>query len=306
MQWGWTTDEKNAWAVMDRFVEAGGNFIDTADVYSRWVEKNPGGVAEEIIGRWLKDRSIRRDVVLATKVGGPMWEGRHGQGLSRKHIIEAVEDSLRRLQVDYIDLYQAHIPDMTVPIEETIRAFDILVGQGKVLYIGASNYRAWQLSQALAASRQGGWVRYDSVQSHYNLVHRADFERDLKPLCEQEGIGVLPYSPLGGGFLTGKYKREEPLPHTARSGQVREQYFDDERAWRILDMVREVAQACEKTILQVSLAWLLSQPVVTAPVIGANTVMQLEESLGAVGFQVSSEDMQRLDEVSGGPFDWHR
>jgi aryl-alcohol dehydrogenase-like predicted oxidoreductase len=305
MQWGWTAGEEDAWAVMDAFVEAGGNFIDTADVYTRWAENNPGGVAEEVIGRWMKDRRNRRDIVLATKVRGRMWAGPNGEGLSRKHIMEAVEDSLRRLQTDYIDLYQSHSFDASVPIDETMRAYDDLVQQGKVLYVGASNYPAWRLAEALATSRANGWVRYDSLQPHYNLVHRGEFERELKPLCEHEGIGVVPYSPLAAGFLTGKYRRGEALPQSGRAQSVQSRYFNDERAWNALEVAQEIAEAHGRPVLQVALAWLLSQPVITAPIIGANNVRQLQESLGVVGFRLSPEEMQRLDEASGGPFEWN-
>lgn len=199
MQWGWTASEEAGWAVMDAFVEAGGNFIDTADIYSRWAEGNPGGVSEEIIGRWMKARGNRRHIVLATKVRGRMWDGPNGEGLSRGHIMTAVEDSLRRLQTDYIDLYQTHAFDPDTPIDETLRALDDLVRQGKVRYIGCSNYPAWRLAKALWTSDKLGLARYDSIQPHYNIAYRAEFERELKPLCEEEGIGVIPYSPLAGG-----------------------------------------------------------------------------------------------------------
>lgn len=298
MNWGWTASEQDSRAVMDAFVEAGGNFLDTADMYSRWAEGNPGGVAEEIIGRWLKDRGNGREMVIATKVCGPMGEGPNHQGLSRKHIMEAAEDSLRRLQTDYIDLYQAHWDDLSVPLEETLRAFDDLVRQGKVLYIGASNYSAWRLGQALAASDAHGWVRYVALQPHYNLVQRTEFEPELQALCEQQGIGVIPYSPLAGGFLTGKYGRGQPLPTTERAERVQEHYFSDQRAWRVLGAVEAVAQAHAGTVSQVALAWLLSQAAVVAPIIGANTPAQLQESLGSLSLELSQDDMGRLDAAS--------
>jgi aryl-alcohol dehydrogenase-like predicted oxidoreductase len=208
MQWGWTADEKTSWQVMDAFVEAGGNFIDTADIYSNWAPNNPGGVSEEIIGRWMKARNNRHQMVVATKVRGRMWEGPNGEGLSRVHILKACEDSLRRLQTDYIDLYQAHWYDAETPIEETMDAFDTLVRQGKVRYVGCSNYPAWRLMEALWASDKHHLVRYDSLQPHYNLAHRAEYERELKEVCLRFGLGVIPYSPLAGGFLTGKYTRD--------------------------------------------------------------------------------------------------
>ena len=207
MQWGWTAGEDAAVEVMDAFVAAGGNFIDTADVYSRWAEGNPGGVSEEIIGRWMKSRGNRDQVVLATKVRARMWDGPNGEGLSKVHIVKACEDSLRRLQTDYIDLYQTHFFDADTPIEETMETLDLLVRQGKVRYVGCSNYPAWRLTHALWASDKRGWVRYDSLQPHYNLVHRGEFERELRDVCTHFGLGVIPYSPLAGGFLTGKYRR---------------------------------------------------------------------------------------------------
>lgn len=297
MQFGWTADEPTSWAVMDAFVEAGGNFIDTADIYSRWAPGNPGGVAEEIIGRWMKERGNRRQIVLATKVRGVMWPGPNGEGLSRAHIMAAVEDSLRRLQTDYIDLYQTHWFDADTPIEETLRALDDLVRQGKVRYIGASNYPAWRLMKALWTSDKLGLARYDSLQPHYNLAYRAEFERELKPLCEEEGIGVIPYSPLAGGFLTGKYRRGEPPPESVRASGIQRRYFND-RGFAVLEAAERVAQARGKTVAQVALAWLLTQPVITAPIIGANSVEQLQESLGAAGLRLSGEEMEALSAAS--------
>jgi aryl-alcohol dehydrogenase-like predicted oxidoreductase len=272
---------------MDAFVEAGGNFIDTADVYSRWVEGNSGGVAEEIIGRWIKQRSNRRNLVIATKVRGRMWEGGSGEGLSRQHIMLAVEDSLRRLQTDYIDLYQSHWYDRETPIEETMRAFDDLVKQGKVLYVGCSNYPAWRVARALWASDVNGWVRFDSLQPHYNLVHRAEYERDLQELCAEQGIGVLPYSPLQGGFLTGKYRRGQALPETPRASRIRESYLL-ERNLDLIEVLVEIAEQVGATVAQLSLAWLLSNLTVTAPIIGANSVEQLRELLPAVDVELAA------------------
>ncbi len=208
MQFGWSADEDASFAVMDRAVEQGINFLDTADVYSRWVEGNPGGVSEEIIGRWMQEREVRRDqIVLATKVRGTMGEGPNDQGLSRGHILDGVEASLNRLQTDYIDLYQVHWPDEETPLDETLQALTDLVRAGMVRYIGCSNYPAWLLAKSLWVSDVRNLSRYDSLQPHYSLVHRAEFERELQPLCLDQGIGVIPYSPLAGGFLTGKYRR---------------------------------------------------------------------------------------------------
>ena len=296
MQWGWTATEAQAFQVMDAFAEAGGNFLDTADVYSRWVEGNPGGVSEMIIGRWVKDRRNRNQVILATKARGRMWDGPNGEGLSRAHLIKACEDSLRRLGTDYIDLYQTHWADEETPIDETLGALDDLVRAGKVRYVGCSNYRAWQLMEALWTSDRLGLVRYDSLQPHYNLAHRTEFERELKPVCERYGIGVIPYSPLAGGFLTGKYRRNS-TPQSERAGGVKERYLN-ERGFAILDQVDVVAKARGLTPAQVSLAWLLSQPVITAPIIGANSVAQLKESLAACEVRLTAEEMAVLSEAS--------
>lgn len=297
MQWGWTADEPTSCAVMDAFVAAGGNFIDTADIYSRWAEGNPGGVSEEIIGRWMKARGNRRQIVLATKVRGVMWDGPNGEGLSRGHIMAAVEDSLRRLQTDHIDLYQTHWFDAGTPIDETLRALDDLVRQGKVRTIGCSNYPAWRLAKALWVSDKAGLARYDSLQPHYNIAYRAEFERELKPLCEEEGIGVIPYSPLAGGFLTGKYRRGEPAPDSARASGIQRRYLNDQ-GFTILEALEKLGKTRGKSIAQMALAWQLSQPVISSPIIGANSVEQLDDSLGAVGLRLSEEEMKALDAVS--------
>ena len=297
MQWGWTANEATAFEVMDAFVDAGGNFIDTADVYSRWVEGNPGGVSEEIIGRWMKARGNRRHIVLATKVRGRMWDGPNGEGLSRAHIMQAAEDSLRRLQTDYIDLYQIHFDDFDTPIDETLRALDDLVHQGKVRYIGCSNIAAWRLMKSLWVSDKLNLVRYDSLQPHYNLVHREEFEAELKPLCESEGVGVIPYSPLAGGFLTGKYRPDQPPPSSARYERIKQLYFG-ERGWRTLEAVEAIARERGATPAQIALAWLLAQPVITAPIIGANSVEQLNDNLAAADIHLTQEEMERLDEAS--------
>jgi aryl-alcohol dehydrogenase-like predicted oxidoreductase len=296
MQFGWTADEAASFAVMDAFFEAGGNFIDTADVYSRWAEGNPGGVSEQIIGRWMKGRGNRHQIVLATKARGRMWDGPNGEGLSRSHLIKACEDSLRRLDTDYIDLYQTHSFDADTPIDETLAALDDLVHAGKVRYVGASNYPAWRLAKALWTSDKLGLVRYDSLQPHYNLAHRAEFERELKPLCDEEGIGVIPYSPLAGGFLTGKYRRNS-IPPSARAEGIQRRYFND-RGFAILEKLETVARARGLTVAQTALAWLLTQPVITAPIIGANSAEQLRESLGAVDVRLSPEEMTVLNQVS--------
>ena len=298
MQFGWSADEATSFAVMDAFVGAGGNFIDTADIYSRWADGNPGGVAEQIIGRWMKARGNRGAIVLATKARGRMWDGPNGEGLSRGHLIRACEDSLRRLDTDTIDLYQTHFFDAETPIDETMRALDDLVRAGKVRYVGCSNYPAWRLAKALWASDKLGLARYDSLQPHYNLAHRSEFERELKPLCEEEGVGVIPYSPLAGGFLTGKYRREHgSLPASTRAEGIEKRYLND-RGFAIVEKLEAVATARNLTIAQTALAWLLTQPVITAPIVGANSVEQLAESLGAAGARLTSGEMDALNKAS--------
>ena len=298
MQWGWTADEPTSYAIMDEFVDAGGNFLDTADVYSRWVEGNAGGVSEEIIGRWMQERGNRQQMVVATKGRGNMWEGPNGEGLSRAHLIKACEDSLRRLQTDYIDLYQTHWFDADTPIEETMAALDTLVQQGKVRYVGCSNIPAWRLVEALWASDRLGLARYDTIQPHYNLAYRDEFERDLKAVVSKFDLGIIPYSPLAGGFLTGKYRREQ-VAESKRADGIRQSYYND-AGWRTLEAVREVATGAGATPVSVALAWLLAQPCMTAPIIGANTVHQLQGSLAAAELSLTAEQMERLDRASAG------
>ncbi len=296
MQWGWTANEEESFTVMDAFVEAGGNFLDTADVYSRWVEGNPGGVSEQIIGRWLKARGNRQDVVVATKARGRMWDGPNGEGLSRGHLVRACEDSLRRLGTDYIDLYQTHSDDRDTPLDETLRALDDLVRAGKVRYVGCSNYQAWRLCGALWTSEKHRLVRFDSIQPHYNLAHRAEFERELLPLCNDQGLGIIPYSPLAGGFLTGKYRRDS-VPDSQRAEGIKQRYFND-RGFAIVDALDRVAQAHGSTPTAVALAWLLAQPGMTAPIIGANSPEQLHASLTATELKLTSEDLAALNDAS--------
>lgn len=296
MQFKWTTDEAASYAVLDAFFEAGGNFIDTADIYSRWAEGLHGGEAETIIGEWMKRRGNRRQIVLATKVRGRMWDGPNGEGLSRAHILQACEDSLRRLQTDYIDLYQTHWPDENTPIEETLRALDDLVRAGKVRYIGCSNYAGWELVEALLTARRAGLSAYVSVQPHWSLVEREEFERDVYPVVRKYGLGILPYSPLGRGFLTGKYRRGQPLPDSKRAAGVQKLLTD--KNFALLDKLDEIGKSRGKTPGQIALGWLLTKPNMTAPIIGANTPAQLADSLGAVGLKLTEEEMQALDELT--------
>ncbi|NLF75577.1 MAG: aldo/keto reductase [Chloroflexi bacterium] len=305
MTFRWTATEQQSFRVLDRAWEAGINFIDTADVYSRWAPGNPGGVAERIIGRWLRTRP-RDQIVIATKVRARMWDGPNGEGLSRQHIMRAVEDSLRRLNTDYIDLYQTHSPDWDTPLDETLRALDDLVRAGKVRYIGASNHASWLLTKALWISDRHNLARYDSIQPHYNLIHRREVEPDLAALCLDQGIGMIPYSPLAGGFLTGKYTRDH-VPEGSR-GMTSENVKSrmTEQNFQVLDALRAMGEARGKTPAQMALGWLQTQPFVTAPIVGANTVEQLEESLGAVGLRLEEEEMGRLDELTGVDRNWFR
>lgn len=296
MQFRWTTDEATSYAVLDAFRDAGGNFLDTADIYSNWAEGLRGGEAEAVIGQWLKRRGGRADMVVATKARGEMWPGPNGEGLSRAHLLRACEDSLRRLGTDYIDLYQLHWPDRDTPIEETLRALDDLVRAGKVRYVGCSNYAGWELMEALLLARQAGLAEFATVQPHWSLVHRAEFERDAYHVVRKYGLGVIPYSPLGAGFLTGKYRRGQPSPESQRRGRV-QRYLTDKN-FALLDKLDEIGQAHGKTAAQVALAWLLAQPNVTAPIVGANTPAQLAESLGAAGLVLAAAELCAIDELS--------
>ena len=237
MQFGWTADENESLRILDIAYERGINFIDTANIYSKWVDGNPGGVSEAIIGNWLRQRKGQREkIVLATKVRGSTGETPNDEGLSRRHILQEVKKSLTRLGTDYVDLYQLHWPDESTPIEETLRSLDDLVHQGLIRYIGCSNFKAWQLVQALWTSDKHNLASFVSLQPHYNLVHRDEYERDLEDVCTQYGIGVTPYSPLAGGYLTGKYKQSKGLPKGSRaetSDRIRT-YIADNRSDEIL------------------------------------------------------------------------
>lgn len=312
MQFGWSIDEPASVDVLDAYVEAGGNFIDTADIYSTWSGQmggppNPGGVSEEIIGRWLDKRGNRDDLVIATKVRGAMGEnfsqGRgtihQREGLSRRWITKACEDSLRRLRVDHIDLYQTHFIDPLVPIEETLSALTDLVRRGLVRYIGCSNYSAWRLTQALWVADVNHLESFISIQPEYNLLDptRGNFERELAPMCQHYGIGVVPYSPLGGGMLTGKYRRDQPLPDSVRADEHAAQRFNDTN-WAIIEKLVEVADGNGLTPAQTAIGWQLAKPFVSAPIIGANSPEQLRDTLAAVDNPLSDNDVTALDEVS--------
>jgi aryl-alcohol dehydrogenase-like predicted oxidoreductase len=299
MQFGWTATKEVAHQILNAAFENGINFVDTADVYSRWAEGNPGGVAETIIGEWMKASKIPRyQVVIATKVRARMGDGPNDEGLSRAHIMQAVDASLRRLGTDYIDLYQTHWFDEYTPIEETLSVLTDLVRAGKVRYIGCSNYPAWRLTEATWVSEGHGLARYDSLQPHYSLVNRAEFERELADVCRNYRIGVIPYSPLGGGFLTGKYRQDNTV-ESARAGGVKK-YFTD-RNWKLLDAMGKIGEARGgHSISQIALAWLLSDLLITSPIIGPRDLDQLKDNLGASGLRLVPEEKKLLDEAS----DW--
>lgn len=251
---GWTIDEATSFEILDAFVAAGGNFIDTADVYSRWVPGNQGGESETILGKWLKMRQNRDQVVLATKVGNDM--GAKGKGLSQKYIRQAIEDSLDRLQTDYIDLYQSHTDDDSTPLEETLETYTELHRQGKVRAIGASNYSATRLVQARQISQQNGFLQYESLQPLYNLYDRVEYEQELEPLCQEQALGVISYFSLASGFLSGKYRSEQDSSDSSRAGFVKK--YLNARGWRILSAVDEVAKMQNATPTSVSLAWAIA------------------------------------------------
>ena len=257
---------------------------------------NPGGVSEEIIGRWMKSRGNRDNLIVATKVRGRMWEGPDGEGLSRAHITRAVEDSLRRLQIDTIDLYQCHSPDEKTPIEETLSVFGDLISAGKVRHIGASNFTAAQLSEALQVAGAKGLPRFETLQPHHNLVHRNEYEAELAPLCEREDIGVIPYSPLAAGFLTGKYRPGQPPPKSARAGRVRE--YMNAPGFAAVEALDAVAAAHDTTPAAVALAWQMTKPAIAAPIIGANSPEQLADLLPAADLTLSPDEIAALDRVS--------
>jgi len=292
---GWTVDEPTSFTLLDAFLGAGGNFIDTADVYAKWAPGNSGGESETIIGRWLASRRNRNQVLIATKVGNEMGPGK--KGLSRAYILRAVEDSLRRLQTDHIDLYQSHVDDPDTPLEETLGAYADLIRQGKVRAIGASNFTAERLSQALAVSAQHGYPRYESLQPLYNLYERAGYEAALEPLCLKEHLGVIGYSSLGSGFFTGKYRSEADLGKSPRGQGVQRRYFND-RGFRILGALDEVAKRYETTPGAVALAWLIARPGVTSPIASATTGDQMNELAAATRLVLDRAAIERLDQAS--------
>jgi aryl-alcohol dehydrogenase-like predicted oxidoreductase len=291
---GWTVDEPTAFQLLDAFVSDGFNLIDTADIYARWVPGNQGGESETIIGNWLERSGNRDKVVIATKVGMEMGPGM--KGLSRPYILRAVEDSLRRLKTDYIDLYQSHEDDKETPLEETLSAFAQLIKQGKVRAIGASNYPAERLSQALAVSERTGLPRYESLQPLYNLYDRADYEQHLEPICVEKGLGVINYYALASGFLTGKYRSEADLGKSARGKDIKK-YLND-RGFRILKALNQVAKQHNSNPTRVALAWLIERSSITAPIASATSVEQLDDLIEATRLQLDQSAIELLNQAS--------
>ncbi|MGA0587825.1 aldo/keto reductase [Dyella sp. KRB-257] len=290
---GWSADEARSFALLDAFVDAGFNLIDTADMYSSWVPGNRGGESETIIGKWLKRSGKREQVVIATKVG--KWVEQ--PGLSPVNIQQAVEGSLRRLQVDCIDLYQAHEDDASVPLAETLGAFGRLIEQGKVRVIGASNYSADRFAEALAVSREHGLPRYETLQPEYHLANRAGYEAELEPLVRREQIGVISYYSLASGFLSGKYRSEADLAKSAARGSAVRKYLNP-RGMRILAALDAVAAAHGATPAQVALAWLMARPGISAPIASATSVAQLHELIGAAQLMLAADEVAALDRAS--------
>lgn len=291
---GWTIDEATSFRLLDAFVARGFNCIDTADMYSTWVPGHVGGESETILGNWLKQRGNRDKVIIATKVG---WEmGPDKKGLSKAYILRAVEDSLRRLQTDTIDLYQSHKDDPDTPVEETLEAYAQLIKSGKVRAIGASNFGAERLAASLKASDAHDWPRYQALQPHYNLMERADYERNLEALCLREGLGVITYFSLAAGFLTGKYRSEADLGKSPRGGGMKK--YLDARGMRVLSALDEVAARHGSTPAAVALAWLLARPSVTAPIVSATSMEQLDTMLAAVDLALEPADIEQLDSAS--------
>jgi aryl-alcohol dehydrogenase-like predicted oxidoreductase len=291
---GWTVDESMSFRLLDAWVDAGMNFVDTADVYSRWVPGHAGGESETIIGKWLHKSGKRDRIVLATKVGKPMGEGE--SGLSKAYIKRAVEASLRRLQTDAIDLYQSHDDDRATPLEETLAAFAELIDEGKVRAIGASNYAADRLAEALAISAANGWPRYESLQPLFNLVERAAYEDALEPVCVENGLGVLNYYALASGFLTGKYRSSADLGKSARGGGAKK--YLNEHGLAVLGALDAVAATLGATPAQVALAWQMARPSITAPIASATSLAQLDELVGAARLILDTPSRQRIDRVS--------
>jgi aryl-alcohol dehydrogenase-like predicted oxidoreductase len=291
---GWTLDEASSFKLLDAFVAAGFNAIDTADIYSKWVPGHTGGESETILGKWLARSGNRNKVIIATKVGMEMAPDK--KGLSKAYILRAAEDSLRRLKTDTIDLYQSHTDDPETPIEETLGAYAELIAQGKVRAIGASNFKADRLAKALEISKKSRLPRYESLQPLYNLYDRADFEAELEPLCLKEGIGVINYFPLASGFLSGKYRSERDIEQRPRARMLKK--YVNERGFRILKALDQVAKKYNATPARVSLAWLLARPSITAPIVSATSIEQLNDLIACVELKLDRVSIDLLNQAS--------
>ncbi|QPH39660.1 aldo/keto reductase [Pedobacter endophyticus] len=290
---GWTIDERKSFEILNRFVESGFNFIDTADVYSRWAPGNNGGESETIIGNWLKEHNKRHDVIIATKVGSDMGQGK---SLKKDYIINEVEHSLSRLQTDYIDLYFSHFDDETTPVEETLGAYETLIKEGKVRWIGASNFSADRLKESLHYSANHNLPRYEVYQPGYNLYDRQEFEQEHEKICLDHGLGVITYYSLASGFLTGKYRNEDDLNKSQRGGGVKK--FLNERGYRILEALDQVSAAHSVEPASVALAWLIYRPSVTAPIASVTDLDQLKSFENAASLKLTAEDISILDKAS--------
>ena len=291
---GWTLDEKESFKILDAFTAGEFNFIDTADMYSYWVDGGEGGQSETILGKWMKSRNNRKDIVLATKVGGET--GTHPVDTSKKHILEAVDKSLKRLQTDYIDLYYTHFDDEKTPVEETLEAYDEIIKAGKVRYIATSNISPERLEASFAASEKYGLPRYEALQPHYNLVERGNYESKYAPLADKYNLSVFTYWSLASGFLTGKYRSKDDLSKSVRGGSV-EKYLD-EKGLAVLSALDKVSDKHNTTQATVSLAWLLAQPHIGAPIASATKESHLKTMFDAPKLQLDSEDLELLNTVS--------
>lgn len=290
---GWTLDEKESFNILNKFTEGGFNFIDTADTYSWWVN-GKGGQSEEIIGKWMKERKNRQDIVLATKVGSETKE--HGFDISKKHILKSVDESLKRLGTDHIDLYYTHFDDNKTPVEETLSAYDEIVKAGKVRYIAASNVSPERLIESFEVAEKNNFTKYVALQPHYNLVEREKFETEYAPLVEKFGLSVFPYWSLAAGFLTGKYRTEADFETTARGGGIKK-YFDD-KGKAVLAALDKVSEKHQSQPATVALAWLLANPLITAPIVSATSERQLQTIFDAPKLELGSEDLEILNQAS--------
>ena len=291
---GWTVDQATSFKLLDAFAAAGFNSVDTADVYSKWVPGHTGGESEIIIGEWMKRSGNRNKIIVATKVGMDMGDGK--KGLSKSHILRSAEDSLGRLQTDYIDLYQSHVDDPDTPLEETLGAYAELLKQGKVRAIGASNHKAERLATALETGRKSGLPAYQTLQPNYSLIERTEYESTLEPVCEKEGLGVINYFPLAGGFLTGKYRSEKDVAGKARARNVTKHL--NERGFKILAALDQVAKKYNATPARISLAWLLARPSITAPIVSATNLEQLQDLISSVELTLDRDSIEFLNRAS--------